>query len=97
MAVLSPENKAAVGGAEEGGIRVAVRLRPAKAGEVTGSPPPVAIDHERRTVAVTQKDSYGSPQVQAHEFDQVYDHDCRQEDMYNELGVPLVRSSITWQ
>lgn len=65
-----------------------------QAGEVA-SEPQVALDYERKQVSVTQKDANGVGSVQTNVFDQVYDHDCKQEDMYNELGVPLVRATCS--
>lgn len=95
-AAASPEKGGATGPVtEEGGIKVAVRIRPAKDGEVGGRQPLVRVDNEKRRICVTQADD-GPPKTTETQFDAVYDENCKQEELYEELGVPLLDKLFNW-
>ncbi len=59
-------------------------------GEVGGRQPLVRVNLEKKRVSVTHAEGDGPPKTTETAFDCVYDENCKQEELYEELGVPLV-------
>jgi len=79
-----------------GGIKVAVRVRPEKPGEVSGKQPLVVLNKEAKRVTVTVRDGDGPAKTTSHDFDYVYDANCEQKEVYEQLAEPLLGKLFNW-